>query len=411
MQPQHKFLPGLMLVADWFRRLAEEAGLPLSQYGIRGEAFTFGAPNEFNVTATLSDQAPYPTFIASDPSRQELVVALAREAIARVERGNFGDVVWHSTSMVASGFEFTSPSYMGQFVQQLGAQTRILGWRRLGRDVLIEFAEERPDDWSEGNALMAPKAVMNVHIAVSAPCSGHFSSHASHSVLEIVAAICTFALGRGVKLPLSVSHTKPERITELATKRTDAGILGLARKHVSLDIFSAIGAPGGFDHFTRMRAAFLTFDAALQQQHDSVACILYVVAAEALCAPNAPWRDAKLTKRFIEFFRELIPTELDKMIAHDNFESVLEIRRGKRSNSALRRDLLAGIYDFRSGHVHAGLRPSYRGFASGFEPWDYIRRSLFADFAEAAILGYLLSPRSSLIGHPALETTQDEQDA
>jgi hypothetical protein len=123
------------------------------------------------------------------------------------------------------------------------------------------------------------------------------------------------------------------------------------------------------------------------------------------------WRDAKSTKRFIEFFRELIPTELDKMIDHGNFEAVFQIRRGKRSYSALRRELLAQIYDFRSGHVHAGLRPSYREFASGLPSWDAIRRILFAEFAEAAILGYLKSPRSSLIGHPAFDTTTYEQDA
>jgi len=43
--------------------------------------------------------------------------------------------------------------------------------------------------------------------------------------------------------------------------------------------------------------------------------------------------------------------------------------------------------------------------------WDAIRRILFAEFAEAAILGYLKSPRSSLIGHPAFDTTTYEQDA
>jgi hypothetical protein len=400
-----------MLLADWFGRLVRDAGLPLSQYGSSGETFTLGSPNDFNVTAKFSDQPPYLTFVASDPNRQELVDSLAKQAIARVEAGDFGEVVWHSASMPAVGFQLASPFSMGPFLQQLGSQTRIVGWRRLGRDVLIEFTEELPPDWNEGNVLFAPKAIVHAHIAVPAPCAGHFSSHIAHAAIETVAAICTFAIGRGVALPPSAFPSRPEKLTELAAKHKDPSVLTLARKHVSLDIFSQISVPGGFDHFSRMRAALLTFDAAVQQQRDAVACILYVVVAEAISVPNAPWRDSKLTKRFIEFFTELMPSDLDKMIAHGNFESVFGIRRGKRSSRALRRELLGRVYDFRSGHVHAGLKPSYRGFASGFESSDDIRRGLFADFAEGAILGYLLSPRSSLIGHPSLEGPTNDKDA
>lgn len=392
-----------MLLADWFSRLARDAGLPLNQYGSSGEAFTLGSPNEFNVTAKFSEQPPYLRFIASETSRQQLVDDLSRQAVARVDAGEFGDIVWHSASLPAVGFQLASPFSMGPFLQQLGSQTRIVGWRRLGRDVLIEFTEELPADWNEATALFAQKGVVHVHVAIPAPCPGHFSSHIAHAAVETVAAICTFALGRGVALPPSVFPSRSEKVPDLIARRTDSGMLTLARKHISLDIFSQIGAPGGIDHFSRMRAAFLTFDAAVQQQRDAVACILYVVVAEAICTPNAVWREAKLTKRFIEFFTDLMPATLDEMIAHGNFESVFRIRRGTRSNRALRRDLLSQIYDFRSGHVHAGLKPSYRGFASGFETSDDIRRGLFADFAEGAILSYLSSPRSSLIGHPNLE--------
>jgi len=400
MSPQLDLRAVRMLLADWFARLARDAGLPLSQYGSSGEAFTLGSPNEFHVTARFIQEPPFLRFVASESSRQELVDKLCHEAGSRVEVGDFGDTAWHSASLPAVGFQLASPFSIGPLLQQLGSQTRITGWRRLGGNVLIEFTEELPADWNEANALFAPKVVAHVHVGVPAPCSGHFSSHIAHSVVETVAAICTFALGRGVALPPSAFPSKKEQVPDLIVRRTDPSVLTLARKQVSLDIFSGIGAPGGFDHFSRMRAAFLTFDAAVQQQRDAVACILYVVAAEAISTPNAAWRDSKPTKRFIEFFTELIPATLDQMIAHGNFESVFGIRRGERTDRALRRDLLEHIYDFRSGHVHAGLRPTYHGFASGFEASDDIRRGLFADFAEGAILGYLSSPRTSLIGHP-----------
>src|SRR4029077_19101589 len=131
-------------------------------------------------------------------------------------------------------------------------------------------------------------------------------------------------------------------------QRIDQAILTLARKHVPLDIFSPIGVPGGRQFFERMRAAFLTFDAALQQQHNFVASILYVVAAEALTTPNVNWRDSKLTNRFINFFDELIPSDLDTIVAHANFEEAFEIRRGTRTARSLRRELLDRIYELRS---------------------------------------------------------------
>jgi hypothetical protein len=145
----------------------------------------------------------------------------------------------------------------------------------------------------------------------------------------------------------------------------------------------------------------------MQQERDAIACILYVVAAESLTAPDTPWRQSKLTKRFIEFFADLMPNELDQIVAHGNFEEAFGIRRCKRSARALHRKLLERIYDYRSAQLHEGLDLDYTtlGAAIGGE---VARRALLAEFAEGAILRYLAAPRGSLIGHPALETVQQE---
>jgi hypothetical protein len=257
-----------------------------------------------------------------------------------------------------------------------------------------------PKDWDPKSALFAPKALAHIHIAVPAPGVGNFSAYIAHSVVETAAAICSFALGRAVSLPPTVFPTRPEQIPDVSARQFDQTVLTLARKHVPLDIFSVVDAPGGLDHFQRLRSSLLTFDAAKRQEHDAVACILYVVVAECLTTLTTPWRDSKLTKRFIEFFDDLMPEELDQIVSHGNFEAVFGMRRGSRTARALRREMLEQIYEFRSGNLHAGLRPSYRGFASGFETGENVRRALFADFAEGAILRYMTSPRSSLIGHP-----------
>ncbi len=398
-----------MLLADWFSHFARESGLDLTQHGASDQAFTLGAPNAFHVTANFTDAPPFLNFVASDPGQQRVVDAIVPRAVDRVERGDFGGVVWYSTELHELEFKLSSSSFMGPFLQRLGSQTRIAGWRRLGTSILLEFTEDLPADWDKKTALFAPKAVVHIHIAVPGPCAGHFSSYLVHGVVETVAAICTFALGRSVALPFVVFPAKSEMLPQLAARQTDHEVLTLARKHVSLDIVSPLATPGGSELFARTRAALMTFDAAVRQERDSVACILYVVAAECLATPYTEWRHSKLTKRFIEFFDELMPTDLDQIVAHGNFEEAFGIRRGTRSARALRRDFLDRIYDYRSGQLHEGLRPSYRGLGVGFDTGDEVRRGLFADFAEGAILRYLAAPRTSLIGHPAFELSDNNR--
>lgn len=392
-----------MLLADWFAHLARESGLDLTQHGTSGQAFTLGAPNAFHVTAHFIEAPPFLNFVASDPGRQGIVDAIVPKAVGHVERADLGGVVWYSTELHEVELRFSPLSLIGPFLQRLGSQTRIAGWRRLGASILLEFVEKERDPPSEEKHILAPKAIVYVHIAAPGPCAGHFSSHIAHGVVETVGAVCTFALGRPVELPHTIFLTKTETMPQLNKRRTDPQILTLARKGTSLDIFSPLGANGGLELFRRVRAALITFDAAVRQDRDSVAGILYVVAAECLTTPYTEWRHSKLTKRFIEFFDELMPTDLDQIVAHGNFEEAFGIRRGTRTARALRRDLLDRIYDYRSGQLHEGLRPSYRGLGVGFDMGDEVRRGLLADFAEGAILRYLAAPRVSLIGHPGFD--------
>ena len=368
------------------------------------QAFTLGAPNEFQVTAHFIETPPFLNFVASDFRRQGIVDTIVPKAVGKVERGDFGGVVWYSTELHEVEFKFFASTFMGPFLQRLGNQTRIVGLRSLGTNILLEFAEDLPPaGWDEKKELFPPKAIIHAHVAVPGPCAGYFSSHLVNGVIETVAAICTFALGRSVSLSLAVFPSNPETLPQLAERRIDREVLTLARKQISLDIFGPLAIPGGLELFKRLRAAFITFDAAVKQDHDLVACILYVAAAECLATPYTEWRRLKLTKRFREFFDELMPTDLDKIVAHGNFEEVFGIRRSTRTARALRHDLLDRIYDYRSGQLHEGLSPTYQDLSVGLDRMNAVRRGFFADFAEGAILRYLAAPRASLIGHPAVK--------
>jgi hypothetical protein len=186
-------------------------------------------------------------------------------------------------------------------------------------------------------------------------------------------------------LPPNIFAADDDEFVRLGARHADPTMLTLARRNIPLNISEFIPCSGGNQIFDRLRRALLTFDAAAVQDRDNVACILYVVAAESLSVPNAPWRLSKVTNRFVSFFENLVPAELDAIIAHANFEQAFGIRRGQRTARALRKELLNYPMGF------------------GAAPIDGARRVLFADFAEAAILRYIQSPHSSLIGHPQIE--------
>jgi hypothetical protein len=395
------------LFVDWFRKLARDAELPLDQSGgSSDEAFTLGAPDGLHITATFVPEYPFLRFASNDPGREALVQELVRHAASRAEAADFGGIVWYSTALVAPAFQL-SPLGLGTFFEQLGNQARINGWRRLGGSILLEFKEQLPADWKEGATPLAPETIVHVHLAVPAPSDGYFSSALAHPAMETVGAICTFALMREVQLPLLAIPSKPESVPELIARQVDPSVLTLARRGVPLDIFGFTGMDA-LDVYARLRAALLTFNAAKQQRHDLVACVLYVVVAESLVTPHANWRELKTTTRFIRFYDELMPSVIDELVAHRNLEALFPMKRGAKNAPRLRRELLTHIYDFRSGFVHQGLQPNYRGHGSSARIVDDVRRSFFSEFAERAILEFIKSPRCSIVGHPAGSKPESE---
>ncbi|MBL0125303.1 MAG: hypothetical protein IPP88_22385 [Betaproteobacteria bacterium] len=232
---------------------------------------------------------------------------------------------------------------------------------------------------------------------------GFFADDIAHQLAETAAAICAFALGRPVAGGTFVIPTKPEALPDLQARHKDLAILNIARKSVSLDIFSTDSGVPELDHFHRMRAALRTHNAALAQDNDEVARILYVVAMESLCAPRTTWRTERMSRRFLDFFDDLMPDALDEVVAHANFEEAFGTKRGERTARALRRDLLRQAYSLRSEPVHQGLSAQFCPFGMSYDDSATLQRGFFCDLSERAILAYLRAPRSSLVGHPILD--------
>lgn len=395
------------LSASWLRRLAGEAGYDVSQISLSMNPLIIGPQDgvNFNITVTPLESAPWITAVASDPSQQgqidELVQRsgeLASGILAREE--DFGGLVWYMCPLVGEQLNLADPMFQSRMQERFHTARRILGWRRLAGDVLLNFREDEPEGGLPAEqdliALNLPTPIVDVYIAIPGPIDGPFTNPAARAIAEVVAAICAFALGRPVNLPPTFWPARDEMLADLESRRTNPSILTLARNSRPLDIlYLAIADRPSWD---RVRGALLSYDAALRQQREQVAMILYVVAAECLTNPFQAWKTERLTTRFIEFFDELMPDFLDEMVQHGNFEQAFNILRGSKRPRTLRRKLLSRLYTFRSEPVHEGLAMAYEGMS--FSGLAGQRRMLASWFAEWAILRYVESPRTSLIGHP-----------
>lgn len=396
--------PLRMLATDWLKRLlVAESGAEFKQQGTGRDRLTFGVPGESAVEGRFIDSPPFISFHTEVPALQPLIDRLGPTACENARRGLFGDVLWYTTGFAAPGltasFTRNMSSYLFEF---LTAQTRILGWRRIGHDILLEFTEEQLQ--AGGNSSpFAPPTKVAVHLAARGPTQGFFADNIARHYAEIAAAICAFALGRPVMGGAFVVPSEPKALPELQAKQSDPSVLTLARKSVPLDIFSTVAGALELDHFHRMCAAFRTHNWALAQDNDEVARILYVVAMESLCSPRAPWKTERMSRRFLDFFDDLMPQALDEVLAHANFEEAFQVKRGQRTARALRRELLRRIYALRSEPVHQGLSTHFHPFGMAYEDSASLQRAFFCDLSERAILAYLQAPRSSLVGHPKLD--------
>ncbi|MGO9729921.1 hypothetical protein [Mycobacterium sp.] len=396
------------LSASWLLRLVREAGYDVPQTSLSTAPFIIGRPDGFHITVTPQNNSPWITAVSSDQGRQDEIDELVRRggeltSGALASEADFGGHVWYTCTLGGEQPNLADPMFFSRMQEMLSTQIRIVNeWRRLGTDVLLNFREDVPDGGvQDENILFPPRPIVDVYVAVAGPIDGPFTRPIAHRAMELVAAICTFALGRPVNLPPTVWPAQDEMLAELETRRADTTILTLARHGMPLDMFHLV-AVGDMDSWARLQGALLSYDAAIRQQREQVAVILYVVAAECLTNPFQPWKTERLTTRFIKFFDELMPGELDSMVQHGNFEQAFGIVRGSKSPKTLRRLMLDSLYGFRSDPVHEGLAMAYEGFA--FSGAAGQRRMFASWFAQWAILRYLESPRTTLIGHPATAT-------
>jgi hypothetical protein len=392
-----------LLFTAWVQSLAEQR-LALGQHGSGrtaqgGETYNFGDPTASNFVFERSLNGQW-NLRSSQGLAEKGIQAIVSDALGKVASGDFGDDVVYQTTMQAKAFAI-NPASMSQFARLLGDQKYIDGSLRLGDRVLLEFKPKAPDNPAVPQ-LFAPETDITVTIFTPGPTAGDLAQKIAMGITETVGAICAFALGRVVDVPLMIFPLTDEAAVAAQSRRWDRSILGLAREHVSLDIFGEFAALGSMDGLLRVRGALLSYHAALQQSSPDVALMLLVSSLESLIVPRPEWRKEKATKRFIEALSDLCPEVIDSLVNHPNVEQAFSYKK-KGGPRAQRRQLLDQIYVLRSNPTHSGLGLSGAGMLSMFADSGSMRTALLSDLARGALLQFLQAPRSSLIGHPMFD--------
>jgi hypothetical protein len=138
---------GRLLILSWVNRLGNEAGLALEGHGSTDETYRLGDQTGFHITAEFADQHPYLTFKSSDPEKQAMVDEIAASAVARVDAHDFGDPHWHTAHLEVPAYSMRDTiNFLSGFLLALSGP-RISGWRKLGREILLEFVEQPAADW------------------------------------------------------------------------------------------------------------------------------------------------------------------------------------------------------------------------------------------------------------------------
>lgn len=329
---------------------------------------------------------------------EEVVLELLDEASNLVAARDTGESVVYQLEITVAGLDFVTDGM--HFMRMLGDQRHIEGSRRLADVVLMDFEQGLLADAPPAGLLLAPQCRVQVTVFAQGPGPSDWSQDTANAMIEVTAAICAFATGRSVDYFPMVFPAQPPDADLARQRQRDPTIPGLARDSISLDVFGELPMLGHEDAVLRVRGALLAYHAALKQTSPDVAVMLFVTAIEALISPRHEWGKQKVTARFARSLLELCPETVDALLAHGNIEEAFQYTKRGGINRQ-RQDLLNRIYDARSAPNHTGLGLSATGMAIMATPHS-MRVALVSDLARAAILSYIQSPRSSLIGHPHL---------
>lgn len=386
------------LFEAWVQTLAaERLGVAQRSSGVSptGRTATFGDPVRKYFSINMNGLLV--TLVQVAGLEIGAVQSIIRKAGRKVAAGDYGPGVAYRVDMTVKGAEeFLFDGT--HFSRVLNDQVHIEGSYRLSSHVLLDF--EVAAEGRHAGTPFASRSKLGVTIFAPGPCDSELSGRFAGGAAEIVAAVCALATGRPVEHHAPLFAASPDEATRGFERRTAPTIPGLARDHISLDVFDEFPQRGGLEAALRMRGALLAYHAALGQGNADVAVMLLVTCVEALISPTPSWRGRRVTKRFIDALTQLCPDEVDAALSRAQIVPAFRFRKPGRIDKQRER-LLSAVYDARSSSTHSGL--GLPPLVLDFGNLQAVRVAVVSGLARAAVLSFLKAPRSFLTGHPGAD--------
>jgi hypothetical protein len=375
------------LFGDWLLRLLED--------NFEVQQQTLGEPREFRLEGGVLLRVTNEPDLAvtAEPAGREVDFdELVADARSRTDANDLGAGVWWKATLTGEfGIDFMDD----QMMRVMSEEQLFRGAWRLGRGVALRF-DPGEIEGPAPRGLRRGTLKIETVFWTPGPSHGLIAGRIARQQGALIRTLCVYATAVPLAAPAAVFPAKEDPSSEVASA-PELAVEGLPL-HQAVMQFSKTENKEAVD---RLLGALYSYEAAIAQKAGSVALILFVTALEALTVPNAPWKQARITGRFIGFIKELCPSELDTIIAHGNFAEAFGSYTSKRR-------FLSELYDMRSRLAHTGLTPHVFGRLHDLQVEAQVRVALASELVRAAIHQFLASPRSSLIGHPALSSHQDE---
>ncbi|MEU8249949.1 hypothetical protein [Nonomuraea sp. NPDC048916] len=390
---------------QWVHSLAMEQ-LGTTQYSTSGpqspitgvsDTWRFARPDGSGFDLSLNADGSQWVVGADAGFDADRIGSIIARAAAAVKNQEFGENICYIAQLASLSPEIGSQLAV-QMLRILGDQRPTEGRRRLSNHAILEFCTDR----EEGkDYLFVPDTRITVYIYAPGPTAGPLSAKFASNILETVRLICSLALGRPVSGPPAIFPAKGGDAELARQLQFDQSILTLARNGVSLDVFAELLALADFSGVDKIRRSLAAYDSAIQQSNPDAAVMLFVSGIEAISAPGPKWGSESAGARFVYAAESLCLEAVDALVNHANVETAFDITlRGKIERR--RKRLLYALYDRRSVPTHTGLSMAAGMFDAFGDPRS-IRVALVSELHWQMILGYILAPRSFLVGHPEVD--------
>jgi hypothetical protein len=378
------------LWAEWVLRLLDER-YGVTQHGSSGPkswsaTLANGTVIQFRVTEAGRTETDAPDEFAADAA------AIAADAHRRTLALDYGSGAWwkasFSTDMGMSGV--TALHFMR--IMSEHNRRRYQGDWRFGSEALLSF------DQAEKGAVpvVIPKFNVRMLFRVPAPGHGPHSSSVAEEVATFLRAASAFATAAPLQVAAPIFPAQDQEQAQAQALLPNAPELPVEGEPLWAQLMSLVPGVEQFEAFRRAQGAMFAYEQAISQESEYVTLALLVSALEALSVPNAAWQMERVSARFIAFCLQLCPEAIDVVMKHVNFAQAF----GGYSSA---KRFLRTLYGLRSKPLHTGFLQHRVSHLPAMGGDAGIRVALLSEIVRAAVVAFMRTPFSSLIGHPAVD--------